>query len=379
MATPFNGEELYAKRSFITSLFGLKFNKSNSSSNGASSSKNSHHPPQIPPPQTSEHAYTTPTDQPCSSRSLFASHQAQQAQHQPQQSGVLADPYKLSTGDYDGRERTLSEQLADTLLLTSQHASPEPILSPHDIYQEIVCECAHFEQTDHNHHHQTHHSHVATSVSAHPHQTQQQQPLQAAPTHQTYHQHPHDPSGNGAAQQHPINPQLPLNYFTYPPITPIPYSAVSPSPMPTPTPMCPNCHHNMSVPAPPTTPQDRKPATVIEELVNRTNLEDLVKLVVAAVKDAGGLGKNERKVESPEEILRRKRQQNNEAAARYRRRQREAKMHVTTELEQLTNRNAELKAQLSRLQDQISQAKAKISTTQVASSEVYSAPYSRSS
>ena len=65
-----------------------------------------------------------------------------------------ANPYLLSGGDFEGRDRSLSDQLADTLLLTSHHASPEPqqlqqqqsILSPHDIYEEIVCECAHFDQ-----------------------------------------------------------------------------------------------------------------------------------------------------------------------------------------------------------------------------------------
>ena len=88
--------------------------------------------------QHSQHHNYIPADEPCSSKSLF-----QQPQPVPQQ---LQDPYKLSAGDFPGRERSLSEQLADTLLLASPKSPGEPIQSPHDIYKEIVCECAHFEQ-----------------------------------------------------------------------------------------------------------------------------------------------------------------------------------------------------------------------------------------
>lgn len=80
------------------------------------------------------------------------------------------------------------------------------------------------------------------------------------------------------------------------------------------------------------------------------SFEELIKAVVSAVKDSGILKAATPTVpnvnESPEETLRRKRQQNNEAAARYRRRQKEAKMTKGEEVEQLTERNHELRIQI---------------------------------
>ncbi|KAE9554686.1 hypothetical protein FO519_002096 [Halicephalobus sp. NKZ332] len=294
MATPFSGEEFYAKRSFFTSLLGLKI--------GKSSSKNSTSSSGLPQPNN-----YIPNDEPCSSKSLF---------RQPQPvSQPLQEPYKLSAGDFPGRERSLSEQLADTLLLASPEPPREPIQSPHDIYKEIVCECAHFEQQPAMH-------------------VQGQQPI---------------------IQQNLYSPvtQTPQTYYGpyASPEMQIPYSTpTSPS-------TCPHCYHSPALP--------KKTVGVLEELAGKTSLEDLVKLVVAAVKDAGMLGKSDRKQESPEEILRRKRQQNNEAAARYRRRQREAKLIASTELDALHIRNNELRKELGYLQDQINKTKAELSQRRV--------------
>ena len=103
--------------------------------------------------------------------------------------------------------------------------------------------------------------------------------------------------------QHPHTANIPA-YYQYSPSS-IQYpSAPEPTTSPTFCFNCHNCQNNNTV-----SDETRIKASVIEELANKTSLEDLVKLVVAAVKDAGGLGRSDKKQESPEEILRRKRQQ----------------------------------------------------------------------
>ncbi|VDL84488.1 unnamed protein product [Nippostrongylus brasiliensis] len=77
-----------------------------------------------------------------------------------------------------------------------------------------------------------------------------------------------------------------------------------------------------------------------EENVSAISIEEIVKMVVSAMKNSG---LTEIEKESPEEILRRKRQQNNQAAARYRKRQREARNLAEDELEQLLRRNDDLR------------------------------------
>ncbi|XGW29725.1 hypothetical protein V3C99_009067 [Haemonchus contortus] len=91
-----------------------------------------------------------------------------------------------------------------------------------------------------------------------------------------------------------------------------------------------------------------------EESVASISVEEIVKLVVSAMKNSG-LAEAEK--ESPEEILRRKRQQNNEAAARYRKRQREAKNLAEGELEQLIRRNENLRQIVERMQSEIAELK----------------------
>ncbi|KAJ1359000.1 bZIP transcription factor [Parelaphostrongylus tenuis] len=91
-----------------------------------------------------------------------------------------------------------------------------------------------------------------------------------------------------------------------------------------------------------------------EDGVSAISVEELVKLVVSAMKNSD-LSESEK--ECPEEILRRKRQQNNKAAARYRKRQREARNVVERELEQLLRRNESLRQTIERMQMEIAELK----------------------
>lgn len=86
------------------------------------------------------------------------------------------------------------------------------------------------------------------------------------------------------------------------------------------------------------------------------SIEDIVKLVVVALKDSQ-IEEQREEEESPEAILQRKRIQNNLAAARYRKRQREARESAEAELGDLTKRNDELREQVSRMEREISQLK----------------------
>lgn len=97
------------------------------------------------------------------------------------------------------------------------------------------------------------------------------------------------------------------------------------------------------------------------------SVEEIVKMVLAAVKD-GPLLKSNNEAETPEEVLRRKRQQvrsrwlhiplyglskNNEAALRYRRRQKEARLNAQNELDDAMRRNEALRAEVAQLQVEI--------------------------
>uniref|UniRef100_A0A914W8K1 BZIP domain-containing protein n=1 Tax=Plectus sambesii TaxID=2011161 RepID=A0A914W8K1_9BILA len=99
------------------------------------------------------------------------------------------------------------------------------------------------------------------------------------------------------------------------------------------------------------------------------SIEDFVKLVVTAVRESGVLGGMPQKAvdgnandlsESPELILQRKRQQNNEAAARYRKRQRHAKEVADGELQELEEKNKELKDTVEKMQEEIDRLKAAV-------------------
>lgn len=95
---------------------------------------------------------------------------------------------------------------------------------------------------------------------------------------------------------------------------------------------------------------------VLQNGKQQMSIEDIVKLVVVALKDSQ-IEEGREEEETPEEILRRKRIQNNLAAARYRKRQREIRESAEQELGDLTKRNDELREQVSRMEREISQLK----------------------
>ncbi|CAJ0950616.1 unnamed protein product, partial [Mesorhabditis belari] len=90
-------------------------------------------------------------------------------------------------------------------------------------------------------------------------------------------------------------------------------------------------------------------AKLLNALQTQAPIEEFVKLIVRAVKNEEAQPLDE----SPEVILQRKRQQNNAAAARYRKRQREAKQNAGDELQDLLDRNQELKGTVDRMQLEI--------------------------
>uniref|UniRef100_A0A0N5A391 BZIP domain-containing protein n=1 Tax=Parastrongyloides trichosuri TaxID=131310 RepID=A0A0N5A391_PARTI len=95
------------------------------------------------------------------------------------------------------------------------------------------------------------------------------------------------------------------------------------------------------------------------------NLEQIIKIVVATMKESSVIPffgntlkshsskKNIQNVEPPEVILQRKRQQNNEAAARYRLRQKEAKKKFDNEINLVKEKNFFLKKQIASLENEI--------------------------
>uniref|UniRef100_A0A0N5C644 BZIP domain-containing protein n=1 Tax=Strongyloides papillosus TaxID=174720 RepID=A0A0N5C644_STREA len=95
------------------------------------------------------------------------------------------------------------------------------------------------------------------------------------------------------------------------------------------------------------------------------NLEQIIKIVIATMKEStvfpllthsnkNNVSKNQiQKQESPEAILQRKRQQNNEAAARYRQRQKEAKKKFDKEIDLVKEKNTLLKKQVAMLEKEI--------------------------
>ncbi|CAB04935.2 Transcription factor zip-3 [Caenorhabditis elegans] len=95
---------------------------------------------------------------------------------------------------------------------------------------------------------------------------------------------------------------------------------------------------------------------VLQNGKKQMSIEEIVKLVVVALKDSQ-IEEGREEEESPEEILRRKRIQNNLAAARYRKRQREARESAESELGDLTRRNDELRDQVSRMEREIDRLK----------------------
>ncbi|VDK88140.1 unnamed protein product [Onchocerca ochengi] len=92
---------------------------------------------------------------------------------------------------------------------------------------------------------------------------------------------------------------------------------------------------------------------------NNKTIQNLVHLLVAAVKESGILN-DQSGTNSPEDILKRKRLQNKKAAIRYRRRQKELKEEAELELTILVNKNNEMKNEIKRMQAEIDQLKARV-------------------
>ncbi|CAJ0576886.1 unnamed protein product, partial [Mesorhabditis spiculigera] len=244
----------------------------------------------------------------------------------------------------------VQQQQEEQVRLPSIQLSSEE-RTPFDIYREIVSEVEHFERSS-----------TATPLSEFAHSPtplsppgdMMQQGFQSGHqfgdfTHLLPPDHPSlDPNAwsNQTYQQCPFMqqvtsldappaypgigtapPSMPLTHFDYP----------------TPPPQINNWPQ---LPMPMKMPLETK---LINALQTQATMEEFVRLVVSAVKKEED-GSNE---ESPEEILRRKRNQNNAAAARYRKRQREAKMNAGDELQELVDKNSDLKSQVERMQLEI--------------------------
>jgi len=310
MTAPFSGEDL-VKRSLFSSFLNFKIKTPRFQQQQVET-----------PASYSSSSLQLDNQQPCSSRSIL---QPQSVYECPQQrtSNEEENFCNSSAGD-----TALSEQMADCLMLASPaqaqlFSSVKPnyqVSSPQDIYREIVCECQ-------------------------PLEGQQQQ------------------FGDFTQYNNHQLAQL-SNVPTYPPPQ---YQALQSPPE-----VCPNCHHHTSFTHPQqqyhpqlSIPLEPHQEQKLHGLIGGggVSLEELVKIVVAAVKDVSGINRNKEMgpEEAPEEILRRKRQQNNEAAARYRKRQREAKIITEDEIDMLNRRNAELRREIEVVQLEISSLKSRFS------------------
>uniref|UniRef100_A0A0R3S2S4 BZIP domain-containing protein n=1 Tax=Elaeophora elaphi TaxID=1147741 RepID=A0A0R3S2S4_9BILA len=107
-----------------------------------------------------------------------------------------------------------------------------------------------------------------------------------------------------------------------------------------------------------TNPRSPDPHLSTEHSNNRA-MQDLVQLLVTAVKESGILN-DQNGTNSPEDILKRKRLQNKKAAIRYRKRQKELREEAEMELTILVNKNNELKNEIKRMQAEIDQLKARV-------------------
>ncbi|EYC41927.1 hypothetical protein Y032_0550g3298 [Ancylostoma ceylanicum] len=214
--------------------------------------------------------------------------------------------------------------------------------TPHDIYREIVVECAQIER----------------SGTSSPMSDFEPSPT-SPPTRSIASPSPLVTS----TFPFPVAPLLPEQLQHYPPmlpeqhfpgavaLPPPPYSLVPPKPMEE-LPVFADALLHPPLEQPMLLPQQIKQ----EESLNAFSIEEIVKMVVTAMKMKNS-GLTDTEKESPEEILRRKRQQNNEAAARYRKRQREARDMAESELDQLLRRNENLRQTVERMQQEIAELK----------------------
>ncbi|KAI1733042.1 basic region leucine zipper domain-containing protein [Ditylenchus destructor] len=380
MAAPFSGEDL-VKRSILSSILGLKVKTPKFQQQQPGTSRDNHW------------ASGVNHDQPCSSKSVLRVDTSRNVavinhKHSVTQTPANANaPQNYNLTEIECREQSLSEQLADGLFLASPQAhfadesysNPSPAhiyqQSPQDIYREIVCECEHLElQTPQEQNYQ-HFNFDSTDMAKFAQMTSVNSPA-INPIKETSSQITHGQMYN-SRDSHPqmrTEPQF-INQPNFAPIGPT---------------ICMHCHHTIPPRIASNLPIVRHPSQYnqvnnqqilldqhedIESLIptvtslyeqqkgaqlGHISLEEFIKMVVLAVKEAGGFGKNSKgKPETPEEILQRKRQQNNEAAARYRKRQREAKMQEESETQSLLRRNSLLKQEIVEIQKQIDLLKTK--------------------
>ncbi|KAI6181019.1 BZIP domain-containing protein [Aphelenchoides besseyi] len=406
MTTPFSGEDL-VKRSFFSSIINLRINKPNK------------HPQQSAAPPPPNPWQTFDEQQPCSTWRL------QQHDQQIQQSSSSGP----STQNAPERDRALSQQMEDTLYLTSpSNQAPLIFESPNEIFEEIMCECAPFEQfspTNQLPQQPAHHQQVISLPSTNvPRRGEQRNvwmtqrfgadtTLTSINSTGTLHSRDDTPI-YAQLQTRPTNPSLSSadqRPFSTPPlqqvatcesmvcpncmhtITPIPLSvAMEQKQTPFVHSATPNLQHQfmdqrevnepIRYPPPTNQPSAALPLNVnwnehqsqLKALLGNgsVSLEELVKLIVSTVKDTARQSISPTPVQSPlnttgmspAEILQRKRQQNNEAAARYRRRQKEAKMTKHEEIQQLTDRNYELRTQIAGIQNEMRELKAQFLSRQ---------------
>ncbi|CAD5226721.1 unnamed protein product [Bursaphelenchus xylophilus] len=286
MTSRFNGEDL-VKRSLFVSLIGLKKKQKEESPKQETYN---------PWSRFNANNFDEATE-PCSTKRMQERDKNISERHQ--------SPYGL-----------LTDQMQD-VLLTSPHdvllSSPPPpdtpnVASPHDIYQEIVTECATLEQSQY---------------------FDKQVPNQTL----------------SWAPELPQYPVLQDNSCPPPCYTPVPEPLI-----------CPNCHY---ITNPVTFPHAELNSIRIPSRVNGITIEELVKMIISSLKNSES---TEESKESPEETLRRKRQQNNAAAARYRKRQREEKMTSSSEFEEMSQRNKVLRTQIGQIQKEMAMLREHILT-----------------
>jgi len=346
MTTPFTSEDMM-KRGIFSSIIGLRINKTTT----AKSQQPAHNPWQ----EFDE------SQQPCSTWRLQQQDQLRIAKQSEQS---VQSPHQ---------QRTLSHQLENTFLASPQQ-DRVVVTSPNDIFQEILCECAPFEQFPSNP------ESVQRAFSPpDPWFTSNEFDL-----HQNFVQpQPFLPQQNTMTNHCQSTDQLVCPNCLHS-VTPVPFSTIQRSVNPARLPVNEMAMENkgsdlqfnqqwrveqldtLSNPIEVTQQIPKladNPHQQLKALLGNGNMsiEELVKVIVSTVKDSGILRSSSVPVasptsnESPEEILRRKRQQNNEAAARYRRRQKEAKMTENNEIEILTERNRELRDQIYDIQKEMSQ------------------------
>uniref|UniRef100_A0A915DXC1 BZIP domain-containing protein n=1 Tax=Ditylenchus dipsaci TaxID=166011 RepID=A0A915DXC1_9BILA len=351
MAAPFSGEDLI-KRSILSSILGLKIKAPRFNYQPEACASSSRTP------------YPRPVnyDQPCSSKTIL-----NQSEVVVEQEGGCVYPdsqhhqtnHYINYEEFQGGDQTLSEQLAEGLFWLHRKLSSHPNLRLIldlllKIFTRRLCVSVNTLNSKLN---QRQYLRMHTSIAVFEHDHLAVLPVVAS---QELQQRSTDYSNSSSTLLNLVN-EIPL-------------------PRPTQN-ICVQCHHaiapKMLYRIESAATQDQlaeqqedaqkivEPQLVAfehlkEASIGPVSLEEFVKMVVLAVKEAGGLSKSTKeRIETPEEILQRKRLQNNEAAARYRRRQKEARLAGENEITGLIDRNKELREEIQEMQKQIDIIKSK--------------------